>query len=112
MEVRYMGRAALGVDVQTDDGLVHCARGDWVDLPSDIVGHRPKGQPGTDADQGSGLLAQGDWDGSRFDPVWETRAGQTAKRTARTKPPTATVIDVNTTPLRTDVQAAPSGEED
>lgn len=89
MRVRYVGPVEeLEVQPVGRDS-VFVKRLDYVDLPSDVVGHRPSGKPG-DVDEetgesrfdlGDGLLAQGEYVDGEFQPLWELESVKKAQRT-------------------------------
>ena len=85
MKVRWTGEGDREVMVHLDDGSVaqvDATRLEWVDLPASVLGKRPAEHPGRDDfDPGHGLLAQGDWDGTTFRPLWEIHAVKKAQRT-------------------------------
>lgn len=61
MKLIYDG-AHEEVTVIVDDAEVPVRRGGEVEVPNDLAGREPKGEPGTDGyDPGSGLLAQEQW---------------------------------------------------
>ena len=85
MRVRWTGEGDREVMVTTDEGVTEqltFKRLEWVRLPKDKVGKRPTGHPGDDDfDPGSGVLAQGSWDGAAFVPLWELESATKAQRT-------------------------------
>lgn len=86
---RWTGDGDREVPVEVDDGSggtrveqVDFPRLEWVDVPAKVLGKRPSGSPGgDDFDPGSGLLSQGEWNGSSFCPYFELESVKKAAKT-------------------------------
>lgn len=116
MEIRYLGDDEAREVAPAGHQPFIAERLQWVDVPRDVVGHRPAGTPGGegDFDPGDGLLAHVVWndDGTDYTPLWETRAAKRAAATRAANDTAAADPPLDGSGGNPDPSdAAPSGEE-